>query len=508
MYRTMVRKQHRSGALVLCLLLSAGALPGLEQTIELGKESLWKDMQTMDGVLTLPGRWGFKDLALADGAYTPDSSTDILLHFDAAPVADATGAWKLVRGQPILSSANSAHGRSSAAFTGSRQGIGFQAPPDSLFGAGAVWGDFTVEFWLFPATLADGEPVLSWTGSARDAPGAPLLNQSLQAVIRDRKIAWEFRNLFVLPTGERVPVDLVGTRQILPRAWHHHLLRYNSREGLLEYMIDGVPEAITHVTDTGRETGSVAVPAVGAVYAGPLILGAGFTGLLDELRISRRFVDDAILTRFLGRTGAATSRIIDLGFSSTRVARIDAVDAKPSDSAVEYYYQAAETWNGKAMLKGETDWVPFIPGADLGVTLKARYLQVRVELYPDGSRTASPRVSSLAVVYEPNTPPAPPAGLTVTPGNGKVTLSWRRVNDINARGYLVYYGTAPNNFLGTGASAGDSPIDAGAVTSLEIGGLTNGTLYYFAVAAYDASSPRQQSDFSPAVSARPSRIYN
>jgi hypothetical protein len=174
---------------------------------------------------------------------------------------------------------------------------------------------------------------------------------------------------------------------------------------------------------------------------------------------------------------------------------------------VEFYYQAADTWPGKALLKGDTDWIPFTPGADLGDTLKARYIQLRVELYPDGTRTSSPRLSSLAVVYEPNTPPAAPVALTATAGNGKVTLTWRRVNDLNVQGYLVYYGPAPQNYLGTGATEGDSPIDAGSATTLVVTGLDNGSLYYFTVASYDDSSPRQQSDFSPEVSARPSRIY-
>jgi hypothetical protein len=505
MYETMVRKQYRSGALVLCLLLSAAALPALEKTIELGRDNLWTGMQTMDGVVTLPGRWGFRDLALSDGAYVPDTATDLLLHFDDASSTDATGAWKM-EAAPVLA-AESAHGGASAAFTGGRRGIVLHQQPGSLFSAGAAWGDFSIEFWLFPATLADGETILSWNASARDAPGGPLIGQTLLATIRDRRVIWDFRNLFRLPTGERLPVTLVGTRQLLPRAWHHHLLRFDSREGLLEYAIDGVPEAILHATDTGHETGSIAVPEVGTAYAGPLVLGPGYTGMIDELRVSQRFVDDPVVTRYLGRTGAATSRIIDLGFSSTRVTRIDAVDVTPSDSAVEFYYQAADTWNGKNLLKGDTDWIPFTPGADLGDTIRARYLQLRVELYPDGTRTASPRVSSLAVVYEPNTPPSAPAGISATPGNGKVTLTWRPVNDPNVRGYLVYYGNSPHNYLGTGASPGDSPIDVGTQTTLEIAGLANGSLYYFTVAAYDNSTPRQQSDFGSEVSARPSRIY-
>jgi len=505
----MVRKQPCSGALLLCLLLTAASLPGLEKTIELGREGLWGDMVSLQGVTMLPGRWGFQDLALTGGAYTPDSATEFLLHFDSPASTDATGTYTITGNGPTTSGSLSAMGGASAAFTGSRQGISLRAPAGGMFSAGAVWGDFTVELWLYPATMSDGENIISWDGSERSTSAgvSQLLSQSMRCFIRDRKLVWDFENIFRFPGAGRVPVRLSGTRQLLPRTWHHHLLRFDSREGLLEYRLDGLPEAILHVTDTGHETGTIASPALGSAFAGPLVLGAGFTGFMDELRISRRAVDDPVLSRFLGRTGVATSRIIDLGYSATRIARIESVATTPSDSGIEFSYQAADTWGGKRQLRNDTDWVPFVPGSDFGETLKARYIQLRVELYPDGTRTQSPRLSSLRVVYEPNLPPAPPSGLVATPGNGKVTLTWRKVNDLNVKGYLVFYGTSPHNYLGTGAAPGASPVDAGSSTTLEIGGLSNGSLYYFAVAAYDTSDPRQQSEFSSEISSRPSRIY-
>src|SRR5208337_2978894 len=99
--------------------------------------------------------------------------------------------------------------------------------------AGAVWGDFTFEFWLYPANLADGESVLGWNGSERSssAHDSQLLSQGLDCFIRDRRLVWDFTTLFKLPGAGRIPVRLTGPRQLLPRAWHHHLLRFNSREG-------------------------------------------------------------------------------------------------------------------------------------------------------------------------------------------------------------------------------------------------------------------------------------
>ncbi len=505
----MIRNGIRSGALLVCLLLSPHAASSLERSIELGKEQLWNDMQTLDGVTRVDGRWGFKDLALSYGEYVPDASTELLLHFDTDAPPEPANTYRFIDAGPRIQTRVFATGGGSAMFNGDKQGVRLEAPPGALFAPGAVWGDVTIEFWLYPATLSNGENVLSWTGAAKtEASGQPRLTaQTMRCFIRDRMLVWDFQNIFTLPSGQRMPVTVAGTRKLIPRTWHHHLLKYSATDGLLEYVIDGVPEAIVHVTDTGSETGSVAVPRLGLEEADPLVLGAGLTGFLDELRISRRVVDDPMIQRYAGRTGTATSSIIDLGFTATRISRIEAVSTTPGDSGVEFYYQVSDAWQNPRLLKTPTDWVPFTPPGNFKDTLKGRYLQLMVVLYPDGTRNLTPRVSSIRIVYEPNEPPSPPAGLLAAPGNGKVTLSWRTVNELDVKGYLVYYGTSPHNYLGAGAQEGDSPVDAGAKTSIEISGLANGNLYYFAVVAYDDSVPPQKSDFSTEVSARPSRIY-
>jgi hypothetical protein len=514
MYITMARKQCRARALILCFLLLAGAATALEKTIEIGKDNSWKDtVLSLDGVTAVPGRWGFSDLVLAAGEYVPDSATELLLHFDAPAAADETRAYTLSGQGPVISSSVTAMGQASAAFTGRRQGISFTVPPQGMFGPGAVWGDFTIEFWLYPATLSDGETVMSWTGFAREGTPAAQVGQVIRCFVRDRKLTWDFADIFALPGGQRLSLTLAGTRQLLPRAWHHHLLRFKAREGLLEYSLDGVPEALTHATDTGSETGSIAVPVLGSAYAGPLVIGAGLTGFLDEVRVSRRFVEDASRGRFSGKAGSVTTTVIDLGSSSARVIRVDSAAATPGDTGVAWFYLASNTWNRRQLLGtgaaggAAPDWIPFTPGTDFKDTLKTRYLQIRVELYPDGARTRTPRLSSLSVVYEASILPPPPAGLVATPGNGRVTLAWRAVNTLDVKGYLVYYGGSPRNYLGTGAVQGDSPLDAGTATTITIEGLENGSLYSFAVTAYDGSEPRQQSEFSPEVSARPSRMY-
>ena len=84
----------------------------------------------------------------------------------------------------------------------------------------------------------------------------------------------------------------------------------------------------------------------------------------------------------------------------------------------------------------------------------------------------------------PVTVPGAPAGLTATPGNAQVTLSWAAPASDGGSpvsGYIVYQGTSPGGE--TGAPVSGSLVTA---TSYTVTGLANGTTYYFRVIAVNA----------------------
>lgn len=70
---------------------------------------------------------------------------------------------------------------------------------------------------------------------------------------------------------------------------------------------------------------------------------------------------------------------------------------------------------------------------------------------------------------------------------GQAALSWNSTS--GASGYKLYYGTVSNQYSQT--------IDVGNVTSYILPNLTDGTTYYFAIAAYNGST---ESSLSPQVS--------
>ena len=68
----------------------------------------------------------------------------------------------------------------------------------------------------------------------------------------------------------------------------------------------------------------------------------------------------------------------------------------------------------------------------------------------------------------------------------------------------MYYGNRPGEYLGRVAVEGTSPVRVGDVTSVTLHGLKNGTIYYFAVAAYSKIDDRILGTLSKEVFARPS----
>ena len=488
--------------LIIFLLFRLIPVFSLERTITLGRGDNWKDLITWEYLDYRPGRWGSLDLVLKDFEYQPSVRTDLLLHFNLSPVRDAAGFYTLKENKIILSEEVKRYGRASGGFSGRDQGISLLPLKGALFKKDNLWDDFTIEFWLFPMMLNDGEMIISWEGFewAEDSRRP----QYMKVAVHNRKLCWEFDNFFASADRKYFSYSLSGLTRLLPKTWHHHLLRFESSSGMLEYLVDGIPEAVLYTIEKVEDRGDIALPHIGRGSDGLFTIGKNYTGFLDELRISREFIKNTGLERYRSFSGRAVSRVFDLEYTGTRIKRIESVFRKPGSSSVNYYYKTSEHFERRNSL--ETPWQQFEPGSEL-TGVRGRYIQVMVELFPDGSKEVTPEVSEIRLIYEPDIPPAPPAGLHGVAGNGKVTLYWKSVYEEDVRGYLVYYGDSPGHYLGEGSEQGESPIDAGEANRLEITGLENNRLYYFSVVAYDSTEPPHRSRFSQEISLRPSWLF-
>ncbi len=486
------------------LFFSAGHLPSLEQSVRVGREDNWSSISTAfsTNITLQEGRHGYPDVVLREGEYRPDENTDMLFHFNTGGILDEAGNYRVDGTSAAITPKMKQFGSGSAVFQ--REQVIYLSPQaGALFAPGSNWLDFTFEFWLYPANLEEGETLFFWQGS--DQRGNDLITQQVICSVRNRRLQWEFNNFFIPPDASEYEVTVSGKTQLVPRRWKHHLLRFNSRTGLIEYLVDEVPEGIAYASSSRREDGSIFLPGVGQFSSESIRIGENFTGFIDEFRVTKDFVTDPFTHTYEKTGGAMVTGLLDLGYNGSALLSITPVDTLPENTAVRYYYYTTDIFSP---LRSPEDpgWKEIQPGEPPREPAKGRFLQLMAKLFTDGHGKHSPVVSEIVYEYEPDFPPTTPEAVKAEPGNGEIELSWKAVADTDAAGYLVYYGDTPGMYWGEESSLGSSPIDVGNVTKVTVGNLENNKLYYFSIVAYDESSPPHHSNFSEEVSARPSGL--
>jgi hypothetical protein len=548
----------------------SGSLYGVgEKTIVIGGSSAWDAVEKRDGIIELTRLRPHPVLALssaASGKSVPAENRflDLALSFDEDRpelFADQTGRYRVLvnprpdpAGDAALRAADrrwARAGTGAALFSGSGDSAGTGGAGsllvieprtgDALFAADNQIRDFTLEFWLYPLNMANGEQILTWISSRplspREEPGAVKGGreydfQRIQCFAVKNRLQWSFLDVFAGPGASRhIDLTLAGDTPVVPKTWSHHLIRFDSDTGLLEYLVNGKAEAIVYATSTGREGGEVYTLLVGE--GGNFMLGNRFMGLLDEFRIYGAFIGSAETRKYAPRGGRMETRPIDLGEDGSGILKVEALGGRTSvsggiiqndyagydgpfpgggafrfadDSALQFFIRAADSpyaWTA-------ADWRPFVPGTAFAGDVRGRYVQFAVDFYPSGDCETSPYLEEIRVTCRPDEPPVPPSMVTALARDGTVALNWKPSPDADTLGYMVYYGTSRGEYFGEGAAPGASPIDAGKRTSLRVDGLENGVLYYFAVAAYDRRDGTagggeifRTGEFSREVSARP-----
>ena len=491
-YRTM------KYILILLILLPC-TLFALSTDLIMGGNSGWGDLEILDNIEMYPGKGGYSSFGIKSSVYQADDFTDLLINFDDSRIYDAAGNYT-IESNISTTDIKKVLGNGSGVFRGAETSVRLSPGPESIFSKGQVLDSFSIEFWLNPSRFSENAVLLSYQGTLRDREGK-LVPQELACSINNRKLTWEFKNLFYM-NGDDTDISLSGITSIIPDIWHHHLLRFDSSTGLIEYLVDGKLEAVQYSSYSGIEDGSIHFPLISASGSSDLILGRKFTGYMDEIRISRSFIKNPVLFRYQGTRADTVSKIVDLGRSDSILEKIMIEHDIPKDSAIFFHYNIS---NKLEDMFDETKWRTFSPNERIINNNRGKYLRIKLELHPDGEEILTPMVSDIQIRYIKNLPPLAPAYLHAEGGDTRVVLSWPRMSNPDVEGYLIYYGTEKGIYFGSDALEGSSPllISDRDITGITVHGLTNGKLYHFAIAAYDGAGVKYPGDFSKEITSRP-----
>ncbi|GHV20055.1 hypothetical protein FACS189494_03060 [Spirochaetia bacterium] len=507
-----------------------------EKVLKLGGENGWKAVKTRLNITEIEKVRPHPVLALSSAIKNDDPSLDMSLSFDEAEAAlfsDKTGRYIVTAsGMVYAARGNSARlGKGAALFYGSQTAsyspeineggpVNIKAKPaGALFSAGRNLGSWSIEFWLYPAVMESGEEIVTWNavirkhGSANSAQNY----QWIKFSVMRSKMVWDFSNFFTSPNNDQsANIRLTSVDSLVPRKWSHHLLRFDGDSGLLEYLINGELQDVAFATPTGTEDKEVWTPTVGE--RGGFVLGKYFNGMIDDFHIFDKYVVDAKTNRYPVSGGRFETEPLDLGSGNNTVTKIEIAGGRvnPSgtsagnefarngifrfsdNSQVEFFVRAFDS----KYETGEDNWQIFKAGMPLD-EIKGRFVQFAAVLYPSGDAETTPYLDEVQIIWTSKAAPLPPENVTAIAGDGSVEVKWKpRLKNENV-GYMVYYGKASGEYFGDEALGGPSPVDAGKQVSLTIDNLKNGTLYYFAVCAYDIAAPFDTGDFSREAAGRP-----
>ncbi len=494
----VTRKKNSFSQLLLWMLLFSVFFGNMTvfsaETVEFGENAAWLDILSAEGVVSAADS-GRIVLRLADIQSRMDSNTQLALSFDSGLVQEDSAHFSVKAAGAEITDYRSARGSGAGLFSGSP--IVLQNNYADFFRPDTLQQGFTLSFHLYPAALRLGEEIFSWTGM--DDSGEKNIVQNFSVVVEDRRLVVYCDNIFQDGSGEYHSARLSAYSGLLPRRWSHHFIRYDSALGLLEYYVDGILSASVYVTADGLDDGSGFPVRIGNLSGREVVIGDGFSGLLDDVLFSSRPEQLPAMRRIQPQPGSVV--FAPYAFQDARV-RIEAIDADfllPGETAQRGFFRIGNRLNPDGNVAAEWKVLSDLhPGQERG-----RYLQLRFELLPDGNGENAPALAAVRIEYENLPPLISPGNVRLEAVENGLRLSWDSVYDPTVGGYRVYYGCAPGEYFGSDSTAGASPVDAGNQTELILDGLSPDKVYYISIVSYDELDHELTSAFSREIRGRP-----
>ena len=446
------------------------------------------------------GYYGYDAYAISAKTHKMTDKTDLYVSFEDRNVSDRTGNYTILENRTYFTN-NEAAGRVAGISREDDTMLSFMGGKNSIFGKSGLVGSFSIEFWICPSVCVSGENLFFWRSSRNIKQYSAY--QTIDCSFMNGKVEWKILNVFYDVNDNPYDFILTSHSNVMPEKWSHHYICYDAEEGTLEYYIDGKLEDFKFTTDTGNGYGQYLLLEFG--MPAKIEIAKSYVGAIDEFVISKN-------VRHYLDTNPKSSEI-PYFFSSPLATKksgcvltsIEVLSETPPQTELEFFVRGVQNafeLSEDYSKYSSTEWVAVKNGIPEKEVV-GRYFQVAAYFYSDGNGSISPSLTQINVNYKEPELPIPPVLVTAKSSDSKVLLSWNDNNYDGKYGYLVYYGTHSGEFIGVGFDQGDSPIDCGSNTSIEVTGLENGKIYYFTVASYLKDYPDIIGENSREVHARP-----
>ncbi|MDR0494426.1 MAG: LamG domain-containing protein, partial [Treponema sp.] len=395
-------------ALLYLFFAVSGSLYSIgEKTIQLDGSSIWKMADYRAGITEMKLVRPNPVLALSSSRNSaPFYGLDLALSFDEGNpkhFRDSAGNYR-VSASPSLEVADNHYARigsGAALFSNAQTGsvltssalpnkTPINAPlmvevknKDALFAPNNRICDFSIEFWLYPLNMENGEQILQWT-SARAISKTNYAPQRILCVSSKNRLQWSFTHFFNSPDAAvSKDITINGVSPVVPKTWSHHLIHFDSVTGMVEYLVNGKAESIEYATSNGHEYGEVYTPIAGE--GGCFILGSDFSGMIDEFRIygARASGPNPMIRKYPLNGGRIETRAIDLGDGSNGILKLEACGGRTSmanvkinneyrkngrfrfsdDSEMQFFIRCSDN-----PYRWDESWQAVTPGAELNET--------------------------------------------------------------------------------------------------------------------------------------------
>lgn len=476
--------------------------------------------------------------------------TDMVLSFNApasALVKDDTGKYSIRNASYEFVKNRGVVGAGGALFFKSDHIVEIESERSLWLGNCTDLGSFSIEMRFLPLSIKEGATLFSNVGYSSGK------KTGIELVIKSGRLETRLFRLFKDKTGRRLDVFLNRGNPIKDNDWHHFLLSFDRVSGKLSAVIDGEESEVVYVSDNGDPYVGVFEPSFPCEDLPIAVVGKNFYGILDELRISYRHIDDLKKetdiafrkyreTGLIGRTpvnreGIITSPVYQFPLTGTRTVLFGWNEVLKKDSFVWMEFRISDDlfsmddnvlkWN--RVVNNQRN-IYLKKSGDL--YLRGKYYQWRAHLVSSPDGNYSPEISEIALHYQLDRAPHSPLFLeTLRTGDGLVRLRWKKNVEHDILGYRIYYGIYSKKYDGVISLINGKMItndmnkdrnyievditnaiieenmskDSSGVLNYPI--LKNNILYYFAVSAYDSYRPdtkyNHESEPSGEITARP-----